>query len=177
MGSNPTLARLGPQGSSARIVLVNKPGLTQSTVSLADVGPPRQAPDYFAVQTMAAVLGGDFSSRLNMNLREKHEYTYGVYAGFSMLRTWGYLQSWGAFVADKTAPAIAEMRKEIDLLRESGVTDEELARAKTSMEQRIRYRFEGSSTTAPGTVVERVRIRRAARGSAAGAASHTLRAR
>jgi hypothetical protein len=42
---------------------------------------------------------------------------------------------------------------------------------------RIRYRFEGSSTTAPGTVVERVRIRRAARGSAAGAASHTLQAR
>jgi hypothetical protein len=42
---------------------------------------------------------------------------------------------------------------------------------------RIRYRFEGSGTTAPGTVVERVRIRRSARASAAGIASHTLRAR
>jgi zinc protease len=137
-----------PQGTPARIVVVNRPGLTQSTVSLADLGPTRHAEDFLAAQAMSTVLGGDFSSRINMNLREKHEYTYGVYAGLAALRGWGYLQSSGAIVANKTAPAIDEMRKEIALLRDTEVSDEELARVKTSLERRIRNRFEGVEATA-----------------------------
>src|SRR6185437_5940336 len=62
--------------------VVQKAGAPQSELRIGHVGLPRSHPDYFPVYVMNAVLGGLFSSRINLNLREAHAYTYGAFSGF-----------------------------------------------------------------------------------------------
>ena len=66
--------------------LYDRPGSVQSEVRIGHVGLARRVPDFHAVQVMAAILGGLFNSRLQLNLREDKGYTYGVGAGFDMRR-------------------------------------------------------------------------------------------
>ena len=66
--------------------LYHRPGSVQTEIRIGHVGLPRRVPDFHAVQVMAAILGGLFNSRLQMNLREDKGYTYGVGAGFDMRR-------------------------------------------------------------------------------------------
>ena len=64
------------------IYLVDKPGAAQSTFAIGAPGPPRNTPDYFALQVMNTILGGMFQSRLNANIREEKGYSYGVSSSF-----------------------------------------------------------------------------------------------
>jgi len=66
--------------TSRAIYLVDKPGAAQTFVLVANLGVPRSTPDYVPLEVMNNILGGLYSSRINMNLREEHGYTYG---GFS----------------------------------------------------------------------------------------------
>ena len=70
--------------SERQIYIVDKPGAPQSQVRIGWVGVARSTPDYFPITVMNTVLGGAFSSRLNLNLREKHGYTYGAQSQFDM---------------------------------------------------------------------------------------------
>ena len=60
------------------VTLVDKPGAAQSVISVCLVGTERKTPDYFPLLVMNSIFGGQFSSRLNMNLREEKGYTYGA---------------------------------------------------------------------------------------------------
>src|SRR5204863_4294004 len=60
--------------------LVSKPEAAQSELRIGNVGIPRNHPDYYATVVMNAILGGLFSSRINLNLREAHGYTYGAFS-------------------------------------------------------------------------------------------------
>ena len=64
------------------IFLVDKPGAAQSTFAIGRPGPPRNTPDYYALQVMNTILGGMFQSRLNANIREEKGYSYGVSSSF-----------------------------------------------------------------------------------------------
>ena len=64
------------------IFLVDKPGAAQSTFAIGRPGPPRNTPDYYAIQVMNTMLGGMFQSRLNANIREEKGYSYGVSSSF-----------------------------------------------------------------------------------------------
>ena len=64
----------------ARIFIVDRPGSAQSVVSIGQIGVDRSNPDYFALNVMNRILGGAFTSRINMNLREDKGYTYGAEA-------------------------------------------------------------------------------------------------
>ncbi len=64
-----------PAAKATTIYLVDKPGAAQSTFALGNVGPPRTTPDYFALQVMNRILGGQFQSRLNANIREDKGYS------------------------------------------------------------------------------------------------------
>ncbi len=61
-----------------RIVLVDKPGAAQSVIAVSLIGAERNSPDYYALTVMNSIFGGQFSSRLNLNLREAKGYTYGA---------------------------------------------------------------------------------------------------
>ncbi len=64
------------------VLFVDKPGAAQSVIEIGRVGVPRMTDDYYAIVVMNTILGGSFTSRLNMNLREKHGYTYGAGSRF-----------------------------------------------------------------------------------------------
>ncbi|MEQ1922735.1 MAG: pitrilysin family protein, partial [Pyrinomonadaceae bacterium] len=64
------------------VYLVDKPGAAQSSVNIGLVGVDRSHPDYYALQVMNSILGGDGSARLFQNLREDKGYTYGAYSRF-----------------------------------------------------------------------------------------------
>jgi zinc protease len=125
-----------------RVVWVDKPGAPQSVVRLAEVGVSRSAPDYDAILVMNAILGGMFSSRINLNLREAHAFTYGASSSFHMHHGPGSFSAGGNMVADKTAPAIAELVKEVKAMRDQPVSEVELANAKEHLKLEMPGRFE-----------------------------------
>ncbi len=69
--------------SNNYIYLVDKPGAVQSNLRIGHIGIARNNPDFVAVTVMNTILGGYFGSRININLREKHGYTYGARSSFS----------------------------------------------------------------------------------------------
>jgi zinc protease len=104
-----------PPAEPIALVLIDKPGAAQSVIDVALVGAERKSPDYFSLVVMNAVFGGQFSSRLNLNLREEKGYTYGARSSFE----WRVMEP-GPFVATAsvqtkvTAPALTEFLKELD---------------------------------------------------------------
>ena len=131
-----------------RVVLIDRPGATQSNVSVTDVGVPRVTRDHDAITLMNAILGGQFSSRINLNLREKHAYTYGARSGFDMRHGAGPFGVGGAIKTESTAPAIKEILAEIDAIRAAQVTEEELADAKNNVVKQLPSWFESAGGTA-----------------------------
>jgi len=123
-------------------VWVDKPGAPQSVVRLAEIGVPRSAPDRDAIMVMNAILGGMFSSRINLNLREAHAFTYGASSSFQMRHGPGQFSAGGNIVADKTAPAIVELFKELRAIREKPVAGDELDNAKQYINAAMPGRFE-----------------------------------
>jgi predicted Zn-dependent peptidase len=132
----------------ARILLVDRPGATQSHVAVADIGVARKTPDYEPLVVLNTILGGQFSSRLNLNLREAHAYTYGAGSVFDMRRFAGPFRTFGAIVKESTGPAIGEIFREIARLRSEPVTPQELSAAQTYLVRRLPARFETTSSTA-----------------------------
>jgi zinc protease len=130
-----------------RVVFVDRGG-AQSQVQIVRFGVPHAVKDREAFIVANAILGGMFSSRLNLNLREKNSYTYGAHSYFSMRHGAGPFLAGAAVFADKTGPAITEALSELEGLRRDGPTDEELALAKESIRLAMPGRFEGVSEVA-----------------------------
>jgi zinc protease len=151
-GPSATVVGQAPIAGSAvdrpLVRLYDRPGSVQSEVRIGHVGLPRRVPDFHAVQVMAAILGGLFNSRLQLNLREDKGYTYGVGAGFDMRRGAGPFGVRTAVQSAATTPAISEALKELRRMRDTLVTDAELAAARDYMVGVFPLRFE-----TPGAVV------------------------
>jgi predicted Zn-dependent peptidase len=144
-----TLARSEARADAPKIVLVDRPGATQSHVLVGAVGVPRSAPDYDALVVMNAVLGSwDLSNRLYVNLREKHAYTYGAGSEFEFRRGAGPFDAEAALVRDHTRDGIAEMLSEISRMRTELVPDDELEAAKAALVRHLPASFETAEATA-----------------------------
>jgi predicted Zn-dependent peptidase len=124
-----------------QIYLVDKPDAAQSQIRIGWIGVARSTPDYFPIQVMNTILGGSFSSRLNMNLREEHGYTYGASSSFDMRASAGPFVAAAGVQTDKTAEALKEFFNELDKIRQA-VPAEELARAKNYVALRYPSAFE-----------------------------------
>ena len=96
---------------------------------MGHVGLPRLTPDYFAVTVMSSVLGGVFSSRINLNLREVHAYTYGAFSSFDWRRGAGPFMVSTAVKSDVTAAAAREILLEIERIRRDAISQDELTLA------------------------------------------------
>jgi zinc protease len=134
-----------PTTTPARIVVVDKPGASETQVRVATIGASRSSPDFRPMQVMNMTLGGLFSSRINMNLREAHGYTYGASSQFTFRRSAGPFQVASAVRIDATAPAVNEIFKEIRGMTEKPMTEDELRSAKTSMVNSLPGAFETTS--------------------------------
>jgi predicted Zn-dependent peptidase len=141
-----------PELQPAKIYLIDKPGAAQSVVGIGLPGPPRNTPDYFALQVLNTILGGQFQSRLNANIREQKGYSYGVNSGFSYGRGPGAFRAGGSIFTAKTDAALIEFMKELKgIVGERPITDEEIKTAKESLIQGLPQRF--ASVTAINNAV------------------------
>ncbi len=108
--------------------VVSRPGAAQSELRIGHVCAPRATPDYHALLMLNTVLGGQFVSRINLNLREAKGYTYGVRTGFDLRRGVGPFVLQTSVGTDVTVPAIREALNEIrDISSARPVTDDELS--------------------------------------------------
>ena len=123
------------------VYLVDKPGAPQSQIRIGWIGVPRSTPDFFPIQIMNTVLGGAFSSRLNMNLRENKGYTYGASSVFDMRVAPGPFYASAGVQIDKTAESLTEFFKELDGIRQP-IPPDELARARNYVALSFPERFE-----------------------------------
>jgi len=130
------------------IYLVDKPGAPQTYVLVGGLGVPRSTPDYVPLEVMNNALGGLFSSRINMNLREEHGYTYGGFSVFVYRRGPGVFLAGGGIRTDVTAPAVHEVFKELDGIRSAPLSADELKLAKGAFSLSLAGLFETSAQTA-----------------------------
>ena len=138
--------RASPHGRRVHIVM--KPGAPQSELRLGHVGLARTSPQYFDVTVMNAILGGLFSSRINLNLREAHGYTYGAHSAYEWRRWAGPFSIDAAVARDVTAPAVREVLAEIDRMRADLVSTSELSLATSYLDGVFPIRYETTAAIA-----------------------------
>ncbi len=125
------------------VYIVDRPGSAQSTVSIGHVGLDRSHKDYFPVMIMNSILGGGFTSRINMNLREDKGYTYGARSNFSFRRGAGPFSASSDIRTADTRAAVVEFMKELNEIRgDRPVTQKELDYNKQSVIRRYPAGFE-----------------------------------
>jgi zinc protease len=128
--------------------LVAKSDAPQSELRIGHVGIPRNHPDFFPVNVMNAVLGGLFNSRINLNLREVHGYTYGAFSGFDWRRQSGPFVVHTAVKSDVTEAAAREILLEIDRIQAEPISAEELSLATSYLDGVFPIRFESTAAIA-----------------------------
>ena len=135
-----------PLAAKARVFLIDKPGAEQSVIIAGLPAPSSKSPNHLEIQTMNAILGGAFTSRLNMNLREAKHWSYG--AGASLPGAVGqrpyYL--YAPVQSDKTLESIKEVAREArEYVGKNPATADELAKIKSRDVRRLPGQFETSS--------------------------------
>lgn len=125
------------------IYLVDKPGAAQSEVRIGHKGVTMSDPDQFPLTVLNYILGGAFSSRINMNLREEKGYTYGARSSFDAGLKTGTFSATGGIHTQYTKEAVEEFMKELRRILE-GVTEEELAFAKNALAQNYALQYESA---------------------------------
>jgi predicted Zn-dependent peptidase len=132
--------------STPTIYLVNVPNAPQSIVVAAQVTPLDPRGDVIATQAGSEVLGGNFLSRINTDLRETKGWSYGVSGNFALNRHGVPYTIAAPVQADRTGDSIGALNQQItDLLGQKGVTDEELGRLISNNVNTLPGRFETSS--------------------------------
>src|SRR5258708_36211697 len=139
-----------PEATDAKVILVDRPGAPQTTLVCFSMGLARSTPDYVPVEVMNTDLGGLFSSRINMNLREAHGYTYGAGSFFNYHRAPGPFIVYSDVRTDVTAPATTEVFNELGRIRETQMTPVELLLSKDSIARSLPGRFERGTEAAAG---------------------------
>ena len=147
-GTPATPALATPSAPQARILIVDRPGAPQTQVRVGAIGAPRSVPEFQAMQVMNTALGGLFSSRINMNLREEHGYTYGAGSGFDYRRGAGPFAIATGVRTDVTAPSVTEILKEVRGMAAAPMKADELDRAKDARTQSLPAGFQTSQAAA-----------------------------
>lgn len=137
-----------PARTQRAVHIVAKPDAPQSELRIGHVGIPRNHPDFFPVNVMNAVLGGLFNSRINLNLREAHAYTYGAFSGFDWRRQAGPFVVSTAVKSDITDAAAREVLIEIDRIRAEAISPDELSLATSYLDGVFPIRFETTAAIA-----------------------------
>jgi zinc protease len=125
------------------IYIVDRPGAAQSVVTIGHVGVDRSNPDYFSLLVMNSILGGQFVSRVNLNLREEKGYTYGARTGWSFRKGAGPFSASADVQTAVTKESVEEFMKELNGIRGTiPVTQKELEYNKQSIIRRYPSGFE-----------------------------------
>jgi zinc protease len=141
-----------PDRPGRGIVLVDRPGSAQSEIRVGHVGVPYAHPDAIPLRVLNHLLGGAFTSRINLNLRERRGWTYGVRSRFEFRRGAGPFIIGTSVATAVTRPAIEEIRLELERIREEPIAEEERALAVNGLTLGLPLVFQ-----TPGQIADRVR--------------------
>jgi len=111
---------------ASRIYIIDRPQAVQSEIRVGHVGVARTTEDYFALSVMNAIFGGVFNSRINLNLRERHGYTYGARSQFAFRRQAGPFVVAAPVRNEVTTESVSEMLSELRRIRTGDIEDREL---------------------------------------------------
>ncbi len=111
---------------NSRIYLVDRPTAVQSEIRVGHIGVARSTEDYFPLTVMNALLGGVFNSRINLNLREKHGYTYGARSAFAFRRQAGPFVVSAPVRNEVTLESVTEVLNELRRIRTGDIEEREL---------------------------------------------------
>jgi len=136
------------QPADRRVHVLNRPGAPQTEVRVGHLGPPRLTPDYHALLALNALLGGQFTSRINRNLREVRAITYGARSSFEMRRAGGLFSCDTSVQADAVLVAAAEILRECLDVTNQVIGDDELVHAKASLTRGYVRHFETAAQMA-----------------------------
>lgn len=126
-GTEPPRPTVAPRPIDAsRIYVVDRPQAVQSEIRVGHLGVPRSCEDYFPLAVMNAIFGGVFNSRINLNLRERHGYTYGARSQFAFRRQAGPFVIAAPVRNEVTRESVTEMLSELRRIRTGDIEDREL---------------------------------------------------
>ena len=131
-----------PEPRAGDLILIDRPGSAQSEIRVATVGVPYNTGDHHAIIVANAILGGLFNSRINLNLREDKGWTYGARSEFRFRRGAGPFVARTAVESARTGPAFEEILREIETMRTTPVTDDEMALARNALTLSLPLQFE-----------------------------------
>ncbi len=115
----------------ATVYLIDRPGSVHSVIVAGDVAYPKSDPDAIAIEIMNVILGGAFTSRVNMNLREQKHWAYGAHTLILPARGQGPFVAYASVQADKTRESLIEIERELrGILGQRPITAEELTTAR-----------------------------------------------
>jgi zinc protease len=123
------------------IYFIDKKESAQSEIRIGNLTKPRKVEDYDAARIMNTILGGQFSSRINLNLREKRGLTYGAGSSLNYTKSAGYLEVSTAVNIKNTTEAIEEILNEFNLIRQN-IRHDEIEFAKSYLIKQFPSRFE-----------------------------------
>ena len=144
----PTIVDDSPSRDYRSVQLLDRPGAPQTELRLGHVGLPRLTPDYFDVVVMNAILGGVFNSRINLNLRERNAFTYGAFSSFEWRRDAGPFVVSTAVATPVTASAIREAVAELERMRTTVPSADELSLSTSYLDGVFPIRFETTDAIA-----------------------------
>lgn len=136
-----------PHKQSSKFYFIHKDGAAQSEIRIGHISERRNETDYFAKVIANSILGGQFSSRLNLNLREDKGFTYGISSGFMYHKDTGYFEISTSVNGKDTKEAIKEIQKEIAGLKLE-ITNDEIEFTKSYLVKRFPAMFETCSQIA-----------------------------
>lgn len=132
-----------PAPRADRLALLHRAGAAQSELRIGHVAEPRGTPDYHALLVLNMILGGQFVSRINMNLREDKGYTYGARTAFDFRRGPGPFMLQASVQPDVTADAIVEALAELRAIRgDRPVSETELETGRAALTRGYPRNFE-----------------------------------
>ena len=147
-----------PHKSDQVIYLMDRPGSQQSIIFAGHVAPPTGNPHELAIETMMDALGGSFTSRINMNLREAKGWSYGAFAFMYDAEGQRPFITYAPVQSDKTKESMAEISLELRGMKgENPVTTDEVNRAKDNLTLTLPGRWE-TLASVEGGVAEIVRF-------------------
>jgi zinc protease len=136
------------------VYLLDRPDAQQTVIIAGNVAPPKANPDEAGIEVMNTVLGTDFGSRLNMNLREDKHWSYGAFSFIRDARGQRPFIVYAPVQTDRTKEAIVELQKELrGILSERPPQPDELERAKASLTLTLPGSWETMGAVA-GTITE-----------------------
>jgi zinc protease len=137
------------------VYLIDRPGSIQSAIFSGVIAPPKANPNEIPIEIMNDILGGTFTSRLNMNLREDKHWSYGVRSILVDARGPRPYFVLAPVQTDKTRESITEIEKELrGIVGDKPVTGQELA--KTQKEQTLKLAGAWETTGAVGSAISKM---------------------